>query len=340
MTSFKGINCPVCNVAFSDADDIVVCPECGAPYHRACYKQIGHCMFDHDGGQGWKAPEQPKVEEPMQEQPHAETEEETSLPTRCPRCGNENPEGSLFCNTCGTSLMQHGHRTVYTNTNPGGDAYGAFFAAASGLQPDEEIAEGVTVEDASRFTQINSLYYVPIFKRIKEKNRSRFNFCAMIFSGGWLLYRKQYKAGIIVTVLTTLLSVCSTLALTLGAMPIMAEMFTKCGIDPAAVSLSYEQQMLIAAEVQNYPQFLTYAWLFILPQIINGIISLVLGFCGNRMYYKHTVKSVRKARETYTDKASDGYRSELQRTGSVNPKVILLMAVLYSILNYLPYFIG
>ena len=347
MTSFKGINCPVCNVPFSDADDIVVCPDCGAPYHRACYKQIGHCMFDHAAGQGWQAPEQPQVEQAAEttadninESTRPEPEQETSLPSRCPRCGNENPPGSLFCNTCGASLMQHGAHPGHQTAQTGSGAYNSFFTAASGLKPEDEVADDVTVEEAARFTHINNLYYVPIFKRIKEHNRSRFNFSAMVFSGGWLLYRKQYTAGIIVTVVTTLMTILSTLALTLGAMPIMVEMFTNCGIDPNSVSLSYDQQMLIAAELQNYPEVLTYAWLSFLPLIINGIISLVLGFTGNRMYYKHTVKTIRKARETYTDRASDGYKSELTRRGAVNPKIILLIAILHTVLNYLPYFLG
>ncbi len=34
MINFTGIKCPVCGKAFTDEDDIVVCPKCGAPYHR------------------------------------------------------------------------------------------------------------------------------------------------------------------------------------------------------------------------------------------------------------------------------------------------------------------
>ena len=31
MTRYTGNHCPVCEQAFTDTDDIVVCPDCGAP---------------------------------------------------------------------------------------------------------------------------------------------------------------------------------------------------------------------------------------------------------------------------------------------------------------------
>ncbi|MBS6236502.1 MAG: hypothetical protein KH615_11425, partial [Clostridiales bacterium] len=38
---YTGLKCPVCGKPFGTDDDIVVCPEYGAPYHRACYQQAG-----------------------------------------------------------------------------------------------------------------------------------------------------------------------------------------------------------------------------------------------------------------------------------------------------------
>ena len=332
MTSFKGLKCPVCDVEFSDADDIVVCPECGAPYHRACYKQIGHCLYDHSAGQGWKAP--------APETPAVEAQAPAGETLRCPRCHAENPAGSLFCNSCGASLMGGASaQPGRTGTAGGpGDAYTSFFSAASGLHPEELVADDVTVEEAAKAVQVNSLYYVPVFKSIRERNRSRFNFSALFFSGGWLLYRKQYKLGGILLGLTTLLSVVSTVSLIFGVMPLMMEIYTKCGLDAATMSLTYEQQLAVMAEVQNYPQLLGYSWLSILPMIANGIISIVLGFRGNRIYYNHLMKKIRSIRSECPPEADRGaYHLELTRRGGVNPKIILLMALLYMLLNYLPY---
>ena len=33
---FTKYTCPVCGETFQNGDDVVVCPECGAPHHREC----------------------------------------------------------------------------------------------------------------------------------------------------------------------------------------------------------------------------------------------------------------------------------------------------------------
>ncbi len=88
---YTGLKCPVCGKPFGTDDDIVVCPECGAPYHRACYQQAGHCIFEdkHGTPDAWKPPEQ-----------NAETDEGKA----CPRCGKKNAREALFCDQCGQPL--------------------------------------------------------------------------------------------------------------------------------------------------------------------------------------------------------------------------------------------
>ena len=38
---FKNEKCAACGMKFFDDEDIVVCPECGAPYHRECWNRVG-----------------------------------------------------------------------------------------------------------------------------------------------------------------------------------------------------------------------------------------------------------------------------------------------------------
>ena len=55
MTRYTGNHCPVCEQAFTDEDDIVVCPDCGTPYHRACWQKIGACMHKTEPANPLKA---------------------------------------------------------------------------------------------------------------------------------------------------------------------------------------------------------------------------------------------------------------------------------------------
>ena len=63
MNRYENIPCPICKKPLGKDEDIVVCPECGAPYHRACYMDTGHCIFPelHASGKAWK-PEKPAEE--------------------------------------------------------------------------------------------------------------------------------------------------------------------------------------------------------------------------------------------------------------------------------------
>lgn len=56
MTRFENKLCPVCRRPFTENDDIVVCPVCGTPHHRACYNEKGGCGVEewHASGFVWE----------------------------------------------------------------------------------------------------------------------------------------------------------------------------------------------------------------------------------------------------------------------------------------------
>ena len=41
MMDYKGCKCASCHKVLKEGDDIDICPECGAPYHRECYAAEG-----------------------------------------------------------------------------------------------------------------------------------------------------------------------------------------------------------------------------------------------------------------------------------------------------------
>ena len=98
MADYKGKKCLICDKEFSEGDDIVVCPDCGTPYHRECYLEKGECInYElHEKGGSWQA-EQDEIEDRRRR-------ENAGSDIRCPRCGQNNPGTALFCNSCGLPL--------------------------------------------------------------------------------------------------------------------------------------------------------------------------------------------------------------------------------------------
>lgn len=43
MFLYENDKCPVCGECFKEGDDIIACPECGTPHHRACYNKANTC---------------------------------------------------------------------------------------------------------------------------------------------------------------------------------------------------------------------------------------------------------------------------------------------------------
>ncbi len=85
MSNYTGYRCPVCGKAFAQGDDVVVCPDCGAPHHRECYRSLGRCAYEekHAAGEAWSPATAAGEEEGAPQQPAA------ILPVRFPQPGGE-----------------------------------------------------------------------------------------------------------------------------------------------------------------------------------------------------------------------------------------------------------
>lgn len=352
---YTGLKCPVCGKPFTSEDDIVVCPECGAPYHRACYQQAGHCVFEEKHGtpDAWKPPE----EAPKDEEEKA-----------CPRCGKKNARDALFCDQCGQPLSgaeaneppQAGY-APYGNTpnagpspyqNPGASnpppyqnpgvpntpyngPYPFAFDPMGGVGKDELLGDGVTAEDAAKFVQTNPQYYIPTFFNMKRYHRSRFNFSAFLFSGGWMLYRKQYKWGAILTGIMALIYVLSTFVSYHFASPIIMDLMQQVGVDINAAYPTMEQSVqFMSLLMQQAPLQIFLVWVPSLLSLIRFVIMLFVGFNGNRMYMNHCIRRISAIREQ--NPAPEDYTVRLQLHGGVNTSLAIFLLICYMIVVYLP----
>lgn len=227
MTDYKGNRCPVCEQVFKENDDIVVCPDCGTPYHRECWKKVGVCVHqaDHAAGYEWKPD-------------HVISGGPEDLV--CPNCGTHNPLGAKFCNHCGVSLPDHpdnvqyqakqntGNGPVYANPNPNYNGQSAS-RSASGRQPHlegyaagqdggiyrkelgpEDPIDGIKAKDWSTYVGPSGMYYLMQFFRMQEtKRKVVVSFSAFFFGPVYFFFRKMWKQGALFAVLEILLSIPS-----------------------------------------------------------------------------------------------------------------------------------
>ena len=182
--TFKDNQCPVCGLNFTDEDDIVVCPECGTPYHRACWKEQGACINTvlHETGQSWMEQHKEVLRERRRAEKHIEEEEQAEERER---------EGGT---REGMSAMFDGVRL-----NPNNPTVG--------LDPDEDY-EGVPMKSLAAFVSTNRLYYLPLFRFMKRYGKKMsFNLVSFIVPELYFAHRKMWGAGLITVFLNLFLNI-------------------------------------------------------------------------------------------------------------------------------------
>ena len=353
MLDYTGIKCPVCGVPFRSGDDIVVCPECGAPYHRACYQEKGECIFDdlHKEEKEWKPPAPPQAPDPRTEIKDQE----------CPVCGTLNGHSALFCNRCGASLT--GQPQQYQNTsqtkdrdtgaygqtppqagggfgfNPPRSGFGGTvppfaYDPMGGVSPAEPLDAGVTFGDASKLVKQNTAYYMPVFRYMKTTGKNKFNFMAFLFSGAWMLYRKQYKYGAIVTVLMFALYIGYLCANIFVATPVMLDLMTQAGMDTSQLLYPNNEQLMVMTQLlMEQPILYLYLCLPMVCLLAMLVVMIVTGVRGNKMYMRHCIRTVREVKAGGNDGDPN---NTLDAKGGVNTSIAICLFVCYMIVVNIP----
>lgn len=183
--------CAACGNAFDDASDIVICPECGAPHHRECWKTAGQCACAdrHGAGYEWQpARVTIGVSSAISSSiPTADKSREERVP--CPVCGHETPKSQKYCERCGYYLM-HSNENAYDSDEP--VEWQELFGFDNG-----DLIDGVPAGDIKRFVGNMWIYYMPRFMKMSQKEGSlTFNFTAFLMHGLWFISRKMYAVGL------------------------------------------------------------------------------------------------------------------------------------------------
>lgn len=261
MNKYIGQPCTSCNDIFNEDDEVVVCPECGSPYHKACYAKEGKCinLSLHESGESWQPHRDEREAEDVyhsQDSSHSET-----VGVICPSCNAANAPGSSFCTNCG--------RPLNTNQQFNGNPYSAPFGVPFGgnAANAETDVDGNTVGEYSRYLGFKSYYFLPKFIRFaKNKSKCSFNFSAFLFPHYYFLYRKMNIIGYITLVVTTLLSI-----------PYVLLSLAEYGIFTVDWVMSDNFIMLCNA-----------------ANLISNILCVVCGVFANWIYYKKAKSDINK----------------------------------------------
>lgn len=287
MANFTGAKCEYCKKVFENGDDVVVCPECGTPYHRECYLEAGECINVelHKRGEEWQTFHGEELSsdsnnsdaDQQQEQDFSDNE------LKCPRCGEINPPSGLFCVKCGLPLTKNQEARPFNdmgnsqNPFPNQPFGGTPFDGANPFQTkpinllEEEIG-GHKGEKYVKFVKKNPVYYVAnFFGFSKNKNKMSFNISAFLFPEYYFFYRKMFGIGALMLILATILEI-----------PSMIIYFLNGAISEINLPSFF---------VNNAQAFQTLEYVC---TFIRLIIEIICGCFGNYFYFKKAKTTIEK----------------------------------------------
>lgn len=276
MINYTGSTCLICNEKFKNGDDIVVCPDCGTPYHRSCWAKENRCINTtlHETGASWQQQRREKAEAEAQ---------------------------AIIDQNRGTSSQQ------VRIELPGGQSM--FFDAADpccGMSPEEPM-EGEKLGDVANFVQKNTLYYIPLFRRFRDTGKKlSLNFTCVLFPQLYFAYRKMWGLALLSVVLLLVCDIPSLLLSQLTMLTnteLMQQFSTMYGMDLSSMFGG------LTAFLQAHEAFLS--TLSVPLYLLNLLVRALLCLFGNYLYFRFVIKSVNRIR---SHAATPQLRNTLLRT--------------------------
>ena len=291
MFNYNGCICDVCQQAFTPESDVVVCPECGTPHHRECYKELGHCVNEEKHGEGfvWNTP----------------TAAQKPSVNSCPKCHTENPADAAFCENCGISLptQQKAPKVPPVFVNTHNVANGTFPPVTpKGLEGEYD---GVSYKDMAIYIGQGAPNYIFKFKAMEQniKHFKPFSWSACFFDGFYFLYRKMWLQALFVIFITGILSAPSLLL-----------MLTEGGVlDPSILN-----------SFGNIEMYVT------ITSVLSILVKILLGYWAIPQYRKTVVKDIKRIKAKSATN-TEYYQTLLKKSGPVKPVlyIALFLTALY-----------
>jgi len=309
MSRFTDKLCPVCRARFTDNDDVVVCPECGTPHHRACYKEIGTCAVErfHADGFVWNGL--------LPDEEAAASAEQAAAAEQPQQFENADPHHAEIPNYS-ASDEQNSIPEVeeMKDFNP----YFEMYKKIRELTNDEKRGEdGVSSKELCHFAGRSVVHYSQAFSAFRvglPKNgriqpvKVFLNCCAGMFAPIHQFYRRMDVLGIALLLLSALTS-----------MP--------------EVLLMYDAEYAEIVFTQGTVDLLNK--LTVLCSFISFAELILLCIFGDYIYYKFCVRRIKKIRAAYDDGNAAGYYAALTESGAPSKLRIVIGLLAASIVSVL-----
>ncbi|MCL2013813.1 MAG: zinc ribbon domain-containing protein [Oscillospiraceae bacterium] len=291
MSKYTGWKCPVCDNTFDADSDVSVCPDCGAPHHRGCYKKTGRCFYEdaHGSKDQYIPPEMFSGQEGSADENDVNSDEPF---IRCPNCKNPSDADSIFCKICGLPVRSF-HAGQTDNAHKG---YTGNPAGGQGAHTEQEVykkcvkcghinnssmvycqncahltdgeIEGVPIAEMETYIGENNAYYIGNFARIK-KRRPSFNIAAGLLKSFYFVYRKMYGWAILFFVVNLVLS-----------SPSILSYIHYYIYEYYSVEIFSESFISLLQTLMSPASFVSIAF------------TLLTGFLGNRLYLRKSVRDI------------------------------------------------
>lgn len=302
MSRFKDKLCPICRTTFRDDEDIVVCPDCGTPHHRACYMQLKKCGVAeyHADGFVWKGSLPDQTDERPNDAVPSQVEESA-------------PDISATQTT--DSASQHSNSEIpeveaLRDFNP----YFEMYKKIRELTDDEKRGEdGVSSKELCHFAGRSVVHYSQAFSAFRvgvHKNgqiqpvKAFLNLCAGFFAPIHQFYRRMDILAIALLLLSAVTSLPEILLL-------------------------YDEQYTAIAFSEHTLAMLNK--LGALCSFVNLAEMILLCVFGDYLYYKFCVRRIKKIRSAYDDGKAEGYYAALTESGMPS-KLRIVIGLLASLL--------
>ena len=307
MSLYTGLKCKVCDKTFAEEDDIVVCPDCGTPYHRSCYKEKGECInYElHEKKQSYSVNEE-----------KAKKIGDTII---CEKCGMHNKPLALFCDRCGNPITieksTSDERNVNTEENPFPNMIKVDYNDKyCGFDPDEDF-DGATTAELAEFIGDNNKFFLPIFKLMKErKKKGTFNLSALLCPPAYFAYRKMTGTAIMSLIIQLVLWLPSIVYF-------LGSMISKYNVpDNALVSF-------ISTIDINSPIFMM---IYNIGWVLGYVFIFYCASMANHIYYRFAVKRIKflKSKNALNEK-------NIKRFGRTSNAGLIIMIIAYALIAFL-----